>query len=307
MEDELNPDQRLDRAQVMLSLHRPSEAVSELRSALTSDPDNDMSRCLLAVAYLELGQFSDALREADLAAGCAPDNEWPHRLRSRALNEMGRHLQAVAAAEEAVRRDPSVAYCYVVLAESATDAGQLDKAETAAAHAVRLAPRDIAGHNALGLVDLRRQRWVDAERHFREALGCEPDNAEVLNNMGAALAGQGRHREAVHYFASSSRSNPRDEAARRNAAVTAVTSGIGIAIFFAIQMVRPLFTNRVEDVPDHVAIPLSIAVIVGSVAYFAVLLVRRSRQDRHPRASRRMMRILREQWFSEWRQRQKLR
>ncbi len=42
-----------------------------------------------------------------------------------------------------------------------------------------------------------RARNVDAVAHYERALSLQPDNVEILNNLGNALAALGRHDEAV--------------------------------------------------------------------------------------------------------------
>jgi tetratricopeptide (TPR) repeat protein len=157
----------------------------------------------------------------------------------------------------------------------------------------------MVGHQGLGMVAFKRKQWRDAENHFRAALRLDPENAALLNNLGMALSRQGRDREAVSYFADSSRADPSDDTARRNATVTAMAAGVGLLIF---TLLRPVLTSQAKGVSGWWVVPVSLLMIAASAAYFGVLLVRRLR-SKDPRASRQTMATLRRQWWLDRRSR----
>ncbi len=72
--------------------------------------------------------------------------------------------------------------------------------------ALRRDPGDTAAHSALGLLDLRRARYVSAEQHYRAALArltdkyTTPKNAEPFYYLGVALQAQGKTAEAYDAF-----------------------------------------------------------------------------------------------------------
>ncbi len=71
---------------------------------------------------------------------------------------------------------------------------------------LRRDPGHTAAHTSLGILDLRRARFADAEQHFRKALErltaryTTPKNAEPLYYLGVALAAQGKPDEAFDAF-----------------------------------------------------------------------------------------------------------
>src|SRR5271166_5924790 len=53
-------------------------------------------------------------------------------------------------------------------------------------------------------------RRPEAETCFREALGFDPDDADILNNLGTAIWQQGRSAEAMAYFLRAYQFKPND-------------------------------------------------------------------------------------------------
>jgi tetratricopeptide (TPR) repeat protein len=84
----------------------------------------------------------------------------------------------------------------------------------------REAPRIKRGlvetHNDLGNALARQGRAKEAIEHYREALRLKPDAAEVHNNWGVVLAGQGRAEEAIGHYREAVRLNPDYAAAHNN-------------------------------------------------------------------------------------------
>lgn len=67
-------------------------------------------------------------------------------------------------------------------------------------HALEVNPRSSAGHNNLGLALAEQGKTADAIAHYHAALRMKPSNAKAHNNLGIALTGQGRTAEAIAHF-----------------------------------------------------------------------------------------------------------
>src|SRR5256885_2176859 len=106
----------LARADALLGIGRPAEAIPWLQRAIADDPHAVEPRCLLTLALVRLGRPAEALAAADGAIAVAPDHEWPHRLRAVALLRSGRNHDARAAAYEAARIAPYLPEVHVMCA-----------------------------------------------------------------------------------------------------------------------------------------------------------------------------------------------
>ncbi len=68
-------------------------------------------------------------------------------------------------------------------------------------HTVRVTSDNHFAHNNLGVALAREGRLAEATYHYSQALRIQPDRAEVHNNLGNALAAQGSVDRAVdHYY-----------------------------------------------------------------------------------------------------------
>lgn len=80
-----------------------------------------------------------------------------------------------------------------------------------------LAPESAAVRNLMGVVALKRRRFKEAEQHLRRALELEPQNYEVINNLGLAVSRRrGRRREAIDLFTRAAELHPGAGAAESN-------------------------------------------------------------------------------------------
>src|SRR5262249_48596630 len=67
-------------------------------------------------------------------------------------------------------------------------------------HALACAPENVLAHENLGHALADEGRWDEAIGHYQRALKFQPDDHEVHNNLGAALAGTGKLDEAVQHY-----------------------------------------------------------------------------------------------------------
>ena len=271
----------------LLRVRRPDDAVALLRRLVATDPEDAAAHHLLAAALLEGGQAADAVGAAERTCALAPDAEWAHRVRSQALLAAGRGREAIDAAKQATGCDPAVSGAWITLAIAEADAGSKKRALAAAERARAIDPEDAAVQRTLAYVAIKRRKWLDAEEHAQIALREEPDDPLALNYLGVALMRQGRGDEAVPFFASASRANPRRGAARHNA-IAAVGGGLGA---IAVVQIGRVASREYSDSPVFLAI-LAIGGIAVGVTALRGHLRRKRLGIEYPKASREQMRAI---------------
>ena len=115
-----------DRADALLALKRPREALEHLARALAAEPDDPYLHCRAAQAHLELHEPEEALRAARAAVALAPDEEWCHRLGAIALTQLHAHRAGPRRRPEAARLAPELPATQMTLARcSRRDAGDV--------------------------------------------------------------------------------------------------------------------------------------------------------------------------------------
>lgn len=89
---------------------------------------------------------------------------------------------------------------YIHLASYHIRHGMLEEATAFAQLGINLSPKRSDGYQALGNIALAQQNYALAEGYYTKAIALGPTIGAVLNNLGIALAQQGKHLEAGRAF-----------------------------------------------------------------------------------------------------------
>ena len=164
----MNPDDSADavrRAEHLLQINRPREALRALATTLAHEPDNADALCLGAQAEMALDDFEQARDLASRAAAAAPSAEWPMRLLALSLLQMGQPYEAYQAARGAVAKAPHLWQAHHTMAQTCAGTfGMKSVAYAAAGKAIELAPLEPDAHAILGRVALESGDHGTAER-----------------------------------------------------------------------------------------------------------------------------------------------
>jgi hypothetical protein len=153
------PDGALTRAEHLLEVHRPREALRAVAAALTQDPQNVTALCLATRAELDLNEPG---RAKELAA-------------------------RAAAAQRPVELAPLEADTHAVLGRVAVEDGNQTAAEEALREALRLNPDHAAARNDLGCLQLLRKDHFGAASQFAHAAASDVRMDVAQHNIDAAL------------------------------------------------------------------------------------------------------------------------
>ena len=210
------------RAQLLLQQGRYELAEKELRQALATDPEDEMSHALLAICLPELKQFAEAVESGKRAVGLSPDNSFCHyalalawfRHDDHASNKLTlfsvrkEYKAAETAIQEAIRLDPYEAHYFSLLASIKLARRDWQGALTAAEQGLQIDPQDVTCTNcrATALVKLGRQE--EAGETLETALAEDPEDSHTHANRGWALLHAGKPKEALEHFKEALRIDP---------------------------------------------------------------------------------------------------
>lgn len=283
----------LARAEHLLHLGRPTEALDTARRAALADPTSALAEAVIATCHLQLDEPQPAIHHAGRAAALAPEWDHPHRVRSRALQSIGHRDEALRAAEVAVALGPDSWMNHATLAVSLAEHHRRGgEALQAAERAISLAPDEPDAFVEASFVALARRRWDRAEEWAQRALALDPDDPGALNNLGAALARGRRTAAGLEHFARSARVDPRSvggDNARR--AAVHLAHGLNpraillgaVAAYAAVLLVAAI-------VPDPARRVVLALVLVGTVvAAVAWYRERQRRIEQYDEATRRLV------------------
>lgn len=197
------------------------QALTTLRRALESVPDDPLIYAYFGLLYSREGQFNQAIEafgrtEALVAKGGA------QRIRpafyfwyGTACERAGRFDQAEQLLETCIQADPVAHDALNYLAYMWADKGiKLDKALEYVSRALKVSPDEGAYLDTLGWVYYRQGDLKAALTTLLRALDRTPDDATVPEHVGDVLNALGRTREAVGYWGRSLRVAPGNAALR---------------------------------------------------------------------------------------------
>lgn len=190
--------------------------------AYSADDQKAITETNLGVALQESGHPAEAIDRYRRAIALRPG--YPPALSNlgTALRATGRVEEAVAAYGQALERDGDRATTHLNLGNAFMSQGRVTEAIASFRQALAL---DATTHareslvNALyddGTAAIERGEFDRASDRFREAIQLRPGYAEAHNNLGIALASQGRIKEAIVEWEAALRLDPTLSDARQN-------------------------------------------------------------------------------------------
>lgn len=208
----MNP--HLQRGLLLFQQSRHELAETELRQALTFDPDDAYAHALLALCLAHREQFKEATEEAQQAIHLAPDFSFAHYALAHIWHERHHYDQALAAVNEALRIDPEDADYCALLSQIHLDLKQWAPALAAAERGLQFNPEHVACTNLRAIALVKLGRKAEAGATIDAALAKNPDNAVTHANQGWTLLEQNQPERALHHFREALRLEPDNEWAR---------------------------------------------------------------------------------------------
>jgi len=147
-------------------------------------------------------------------------------------------------------------YRVVDTASELLNKGQYGAAVSEWKKAAQLNPEEAQVHNGLGVALARTGSFAEAIAHYRKALELSPEYPDAYSNLGAALAGAGRPDEAIVQFEKALELSPDYAEAHTNlGAILAKQGRIGQAI--------PHLRKAVEYKPEDAEAHKNLALALG--------------------------------------------
>ncbi|HIE05066.1 MAG TPA: tetratricopeptide repeat protein [Candidatus Latescibacteria bacterium] len=180
------------------------EAIVRLSESRGEDPVIQMEAGICLVME---GRPEDALRKFSFVTGTLPNFAYGWALRCWAAAKAGNLSQAEYAGERALELEPDsptvhrvLGYLYSSTAGSPNYEERMEKAIRHYRLALGIEPNHAGTYNDLGNVLRRLGRLDEAIACYRKALKIRHDFAQAHNNLGIALAHKGRLDEAIAHY-----------------------------------------------------------------------------------------------------------
>lgn len=179
----------------------------------------------LGGVYAAAGQGELAARHYARALARRPADAGLHNDLGLVLSGLGRPDEATAEFELALRHDPNCVPAKLNLASAYFRGGRLAAAAELLQEVVRADPSNYAAYFNAGSMLGELKDYPRAERMLRNAVRLRPDAAEAWDQLGVALAAQGRLGEAAYAFGKAADLAPADPRFRGHLAAAAERRG----------------------------------------------------------------------------------
>ncbi len=196
------------RASLLISQHRPADAESLLRDALSRHPDAALLFHLLARCCSLQQKHEEARSLIRRTLELEPDDASNHAAHAGILQDLGRLEEAEAALDAALRPDPDLQEGWCLRARLRLTQRRWADAEAAARRGLALeADDEVAG--SLLAVALRMQGRAEETRQQAAGLLSEHPESDLAHcNMGWTCLHDGRPAEAERHFLEALRLDP---------------------------------------------------------------------------------------------------
>jgi tetratricopeptide (TPR) repeat protein len=209
MNDWMDAEGHADRAFEMYERGMWAEAESELRKALSLNPDQAEWHFNLGLTLEAAGRDRDALASYDRATELLPDQVDPLLASGLVANRLGYYDQAITQLDKALRLDPTSEPAYCNKIEAHVRLGDHDEAETTFYMAQNMLDEPSAHCLAIIAESLiQRHSYARAGWCLKEALRLEPGLPRVSARLGTVYAALGKPQRALQFYLRDLRDDP---------------------------------------------------------------------------------------------------
>lgn len=208
----------LAHAEQLLELRRDVEAEQRFRDVLAGDPSSATALLGLGRALQRQGRLEEAEQAVRSALALEPERGRARHVLVDVLVDRRDGPGALAAAEEGVRLEPHDFTSHYQLARAllAQRRPRTRDAYAAALRAVELAPHSPDAHNLVGLCLDGLGDHEHAQTAFRNALALDPQHTLAQNNLAATELDRGRLRSAAALLRTAVGADPQERRVRQN-------------------------------------------------------------------------------------------
>ena len=213
----------LEKGNAYFAQKKYAEAIIEYRNAVQVDPKFGEARRRLADAYLQTGDAPNGYREYVRAADLMPDDT-EVQLTAGGLRLVARQYEdAKGVADRVLAREPKNLRALVLRANAIAGLNNLEQAVGQIEEALKIDPSSELYTN-LGGLELKRERFQEAEEAFRQAVQADPKSVRAHSAFGSFYWATNRRAEAEAQFKRAVELQPTDPLANRTLALYYLTS-----------------------------------------------------------------------------------
>lgn len=151
--------------------------------------------------YYSLKEYQKAAEILTQVVAVTPNQQTSRLSLARSLSKLTRYQDAIAQYDTLVQMDPNNVIFYIEAGNCYESLLKFGDAEAQYLKATQIVPDRYEGYYNLGqLYRLKLFDYVKAEEQYQKALEKKTDNYLTNVYLGASLAGQGKHKDAIDFY-----------------------------------------------------------------------------------------------------------
>lgn len=176
--------------------------------AVARAPDEAAFRTALASVLLQSGDAQQAIEELDMASQLDQKDTRPDIMLIRTLIAKRQLAPALTAIDQLQKKLPQSDVPDALRGLVFLLQQNYDEAHKAFAAAVKKNPTSIGGHHGLAMLDIRRQDFVGAHKHYQAILDAHPGNLQTELAFSGLAARSGDRARALNWLERAAKDNP---------------------------------------------------------------------------------------------------
>lgn len=191
-----------------LQLHQYDQAEKSFLQFLEIMPESAKGYNNLGIAYFNRREYDRALDQYRRALELEPDYGEPYFNMANIYRQQGRQADALKHYELALEANPDMTSVRKLLVNVYLQTGNYDRAEALIAPLRENQATAVTAHQLSGLVHQRQNQHEAALQEFVQGLRLDPDNADLLYNIGLSCYYLQRYEKAEQAFTAALANKP---------------------------------------------------------------------------------------------------
>ncbi len=208
-------DPYIERANLLLQQGRVNDAITQVKSALAQNPDNDEALAIYARCHFDKKQFDEGINILRNAIALDPNNHYYFYLLAFGYYRKNQHAAAIEKLQKAITINPFFAESYGLLSHVYSEEKDFETALKKANEGLAFDPENITCLNARSVALNKLKRTDDAIETMQYALAQDPENDFTHITVAWNYLEKGKHAIAANHFKEALRINPDNANARR--------------------------------------------------------------------------------------------
>jgi len=159
-------------------------AIPPLRAASDADPQSLQARTLLGLSYYGARRFAEAAQEIGLVVKAGPADTELLQVLAQSCLSAKRYSCALEQYQLILQKDPNSSAAHTLAGEASDGLGRTPEAITEFQTAINVAPKEPNLHFGLGYLYWKSRQYDKAAVEFNNELAIDAENAQALAYLG---------------------------------------------------------------------------------------------------------------------------